>query len=314
MQEWYYTPGGVIDYNYPLPNTSLEPNAGAMIGIELLSHCDFETNNGSACYNTSPTNCNDPAKININYSDGSYTPSRIYNNTIINCTITNGSHCISLANAKNNTITRNTITNGSNRGIIFSSRSNNNSISQNTISLCGSTGVHLCYGAFSNTISNNTVHSTRGGEGDGIKAYVNCNYNIIENNTVYNCPQAGIRVAHGANNNTIRNNTITGPSDWSTNTDRKGIKIYANSWRLYCLDKLQYGNALTANNNVCTGNTISNVNTGISIGDEKGFGGNFLNNIVSNNTITNTITAINSNVMSYISVLDGHPYPGVTNC
>ena len=300
MQEWYAPfPNGSINYNDLLPGPT-KPNAKAMIGVEMLSYCNFGTNNGSACYDRTgspspPYNCNDAAKININYTDGSYTPSRTFDNLITNCTISGGSHCISFANVRNSIISNNTITNGSNRGVIFSSRCMDNIVSGNTLSLCGSTGILMGYGAYRNTVRNNTILSVRGGEGQGIGLNVLANSNTIEYNTISNCPQVGIRAGHGPNNNIIRNNTITG----NNLAAQAGIAILANWLKYYCLDALKYGDALTANNNVCTNNIISNVGTGVYLGDEKGFAGNFLNNTVSGNTYTNVTTRENLTVVSY---------------
>jgi len=285
MQEWYRVDEGKVNYQIMLPHPSV-PDAGAMVGIQLTSHSNFETNNGAACYddNTKTINaggsCNDASKININYNDGSYIPSRTYNNTITGCTIVNGSHCVALSNCRNNLITNCTIRNGSNRGIILSSRSMNNTITQNNVSFCGSTGVHLCYGSSSNIVKNNTVTSTRGGEGDGIKSYVNCNNNVIEYNVVSDCP-TGIRVAHGANYNTIKYNNITG----NNKPGQTGIKILANTNNQYNLDKLKYGDKLTAIGNVCTDNTIINMSVPILVGDDMQFPNSVKDNVVENNKI-----------------------------
>lgn len=170
-----------------------------------------------------------------------------------------------------------------------------NIVSENTLSLCGSTCILMGYGAYRNIVRNNTILSVRGGEGQGIAINVLANSNTIEYNIISNCPQVGIRAGHGPNNNIIRYNTITGNSQAS----QQGIAILANWLKYYCLDALRYGNALTANNNICTNNTISNVGTGVYLGDEKGIGGNFLNNTVSGNIYTNVTTRENLNVASY---------------
>jgi len=312
MQEWYYTPGGIIDYDVPLPHP-VEPNAGSLIGIELTSYCNYTTNNGAGCYDRAgspspPYVCDDPAKIQRNLVDGSYTPSRTYNNTITNCTILNGSHCISLSNASNNTITNNTIVNGSNRGIITSSRSDNNIFSNNNISLCGSTGVLLGYNANGNTVSYNTISTMRCCEGQGIGANILATNNIIEYNTVTGAPQAGIRVTHGPSGNIIRHNTIIGTDNSDIN--QMGVSLLANWLKYYCLDAARYGDQLMATNNTIYSNGISNVNVGVYMGDEKNFGGRLSGNIVTANIYTDVATNENLNVTSYkgsTTTYEGNP-------
>lgn len=307
MQEWYWTPGGVINYNIPLPHP-VEPNSQSMIGIELTSFCNYSTNNGSSCKDIAPYNCDDPAKIQRNLVDGSYTPSRTYNNTITNCTIINGSHCISLSNASNNIVTNNTIVNGSNRGIITSSRSDNNIFSNNNISLCGSTGILLGYNADGNTVSYNTISTVRCCEGQGIGANVLPTNNIIEYNTVIGAPQAGIRVTHGPSGNIIRHNTVIGTDN--SNVNQIGVSLLANWLKYYCLDALKYGDQLMATNNTIYSNGVSNVYIGVYVGDEKNFGGRLSGNIVTANIYSGVTTNENLNVTSYkgsTTTYEGNP-------
>jgi parallel beta-helix repeat protein len=293
MQEWYQlNQDGSQNYQ------SIQQRS--MIGIELRSHCNFSTNNGSACYDRDgavpPNRCNCASKITRNLTDGSYTPSRMFNNIITNCTISNGSHCISFANARNNIISNNTITNGSHRGVILSSRSDDNTITNNTITLCGSTGVLLSYNSSRNTVSYNRISDVRAGEGQGIGANVIANDNIIEYNTITNSPQAGIRLSHGPTGNIIRNNIITGSN--KNDTEQMGVRILANWSKYYYVDTLRYQDQLRADNNICIDNRISNVNVGVYMGDEKGFTGRLSGNVV-DNTYINVVEDEKLNVSSY---------------
>lgn len=301
MQDWYCTnpSTGEVDYKYPLPN-SCSPNAKSMPGIELYSYHNYSTNNGAACYDRDgaapPNRCNCASKITRNLTDGSYIPSRMYNNTITGCTVQNGSHSIMLLNVANNTITNNTIINGSNRGIAMYARSNNNILSYNNISLCGSAGILMGYGCFENKVLHNTVTGVRGGEGEGIAANVLAADNVIEYNTITGAPEAGIRVVHGPTGNIVRYNTITGSN--KDDIKQKGIEVLSNWLKNYCLDSLSYGDGLRADNNTITGNTISNVNVGVYMGDEKGFTGRLSGNIV-DNTYINVVEDERLNVSFY---------------
>ena len=288
-QEWYIsTSPSYIPRQYP-----------SLLGIEFFSYCDVSTANGAACYNKSPTFCNDPNKIIRGYPPGSYTPSRTHNNTITGCSVSNGSHCIQFTNAKGNTVTNNTLYNGSNRGIVASSRSDDNTFSHNSVSFSGSAGILLGYNSCGNQILNNVINTVRGGEGEGIAAIVLCQNNVIKYNTISSCPESGIRVAHGPTGNIVQYNTITG----NNQVDQKGIIVLANWYKTYCIDKLQYGDALRADDNTIEYNSISNVNTGIYLGDEKGFIPSRLSgNVVSSNTYSNTTTPENLNVISYNGV------------
>lgn len=220
----------------------------------------------------------------------------MYNNTITGCTVQNGSHSIMLLNVANNTITNNTIINGSNRGIAMYARSNNNILSYNNISLCGSAGILMGYGCFENKVLHNTVTGVRGGEGEGIAANVLAADNVIEYNTITGAPEAGIRVVHGPTGNIVRYNTITGSN--KDDIKQKGIEVLSNWLKNYCLDSLSYGNGLRADNNTITGNTISNVNVGVYMGDEKGFTGRLSGNVV-DNTYINVVEDERLNVSFY---------------
>src|SRR5207249_11413015 len=140
--------------------------------------------------------------------------------------IEGGSHAIGLTNATNNIIRNNTTTNSSHRGIILSSTSDHNLVEENQLSDHGSTGIHLVYNSDRNIIRKNRVQGTRAqAEGDGIKAYVNCNGNLIEENVVVDIAKAGIRIGHGANDNIIRKNEIINTKGVLPST--VGIKISA---------------------------------------------------------------------------------------
>jgi parallel beta-helix repeat protein len=130
------------------------------------------------------------------------------------------------------------------------------------------------------------VNVVFGVEGDGIKSYVNCNYNTFTNNNVSNFYITGIRVAHGADNNIIQNNTINGNS----NAIQYGIRILANTLAQYNAG-LTFGDQLTADDNNATLNNISNVNVGVLVGDEKSFPPtNRVGNVITPNTFTNVTT------------------------
>lgn len=314
MQEWY-APNldGTPNYNIILPNYGLYPYAGSMPGIEMYSYHDYSTNNGAACYDRDganpPNQCNCASKIEINYNDDSYIESRAYSNTITGCTISGGSHSMSLQNIRNNTITNNTIINGSNRGIAMYARSHNNEITHNNITLCGSADILLGYGCFENNISHNIISDVRGGEGEGIALQVNCINNVIEYNTITNIPEAGIRLTTGPVGNTIRYNTITGTSQ----TDQMGIQLLANWLKYYYVDTLRYGDELRADDNIITNNTMSNLDIGIYLGDEKGFNSpiRYNNNTVNSNVYTNVGTNEDLNIMSYNGVTTD--YNGIDN-
>ena len=225
-----------------------------LIGIQLTSYVKNygATNNG--------------ALNNLTRDNEDYLPSRVYGNTIKNCYISNGSHGISLSNVKQNNIIGNQIKGCSNRGIIMTSTSDENIISENRVSDIGSTGIHLAYNCNSNQILKNNVSNITCCEGDGIKTYINCNYNVIKENVVTNFAVTGIRVAHVADNNVISDNKINGGS--SNRSGKYGIKILSNSYNQYYVDQLTYNDELTAKDNVCELNTISNVETPIKVGDE----------------------------------------------
>lgn len=255
---WYDTPN----------NPRFQP---PLIGIELASEISSFSNNG--------------AGISLTRTPEMYFPSRTYNNTIKNCKIVGGSHGISLSNARNNVIEGNTISDCSNRGIILSATSDENVIRNNKVNNIGSTAIHLSYNSDKNKIYGNEVDGVLCCEGDGIKAYVNCNENEIYDNIVKNFATTGIRVAHGANKNIIRNNKIDGGKN---SRGKYGIKILANTNNQYFTDNLKFDDKLTANDNVCKDNIITNIETPVKVGDEVFPTGNtFQNNVVSNNTSGN---------------------------
>jgi parallel beta-helix repeat protein len=241
------------------------------IGIEIASFIG-QNNNGTALY--------------LNRKNNDYFNSKIRSNKIFNSKISGGSHGISLSNARENKIYNNSISGASARGIILSACSDSNLISKNTISQSGSTGIHLAYDCNYNIIISNKVKGVLGVEGDGIKSYVNCNYNKIEKNTVSDFAKAAIRVSHGANDNLIESNVIYGSN---TNT-QVGIKIIANNKIQYDLG-LTYENKLTAYNNRCNKNIIKNVDTGIVVEDEL----NIFNSTKNNQTSFNKFRAFKKN-------------------
>jgi parallel beta-helix repeat protein len=253
---WYAS--GVIPISNPL-----------LLGIQLASFYDFNTQNG--------------AKTNLTRDNPNYIPSRTSYNIIKNNTISGGSHGVTTPNVNHNTFDGNTVSGCSHRGFHIISTSDYNIISNNIVSNIGSTGIHLAYDCNHTTIINNTVSKILGNEGDCIKSYVNCNYNLISNNNVSDFYLNGIRVAHGANNNTITQNIVKG-----TGTSiQTGIKILANTYNQYYIDGLTFNDELTANNNICTNNNISSVHTGILVGDELNFTPpRYNNNTVEDNIIT----------------------------
>ncbi|MGG9970625.1 right-handed parallel beta-helix repeat-containing protein [Ferruginibacter sp. SUN002] len=234
------------------------------IGIQVASYEGYK-NNGAA--------------TTLNRKNKHYVASKTKKNIIMNNTITGGSHGISLPNSCNNSILNNRIEGCSNRGIIIISCSDNNLIERNTIINSGSTAIHLAFNCNYNKIKRNTIDGILGVEGDGIKSYINCNNNIITENIVKNFALTGIRVSHGANNNTIKKNYITG----NAKDNQTGIKVIANNKNFYA-DGMKFNNKLTAKGNICIDNTISNVGTGITVGDEMNLSNSIQNNTVSGNT------------------------------
>jgi parallel beta-helix repeat protein len=218
------------------------------IGIELSSFMG-PNNNGAAIY--------------LNRKNDNCLISKTRKNKINKNTISGGSHGISLSNASENMISENNVSDCSNRGIIIMSCSDSNMITKNTISKSGSTAIHLAYDCNYNTIAGNTVNGVLGVEGDGIKSYVNCNYNRITKNIVSNFAKTGIRVSHGANGNIIENNIING----TKNASQVGIKIIANNKVQYD-GGLRFENKLTAKNNQCNKNIVNNTESGVIIEDE----------------------------------------------
>lgn len=218
------------------------------IGIELSSFSG-PNNNGAAIF--------------LERKNENYIASKTRKNKISNNLISGGSHGISLSNSSDNIISGNNITDCSNRGIIIMSCSDSNQITKNIISQSGSTAIHLAYGCNYNIISGNMVKGVLGVEGDGIKSYINCNFNRITKNSISKFAKTGIRVSHGANNNIIEENNIVGDNK----NDQTGIKIIANNSVQYNVG-LTFQNKLTAKNNICNKNTIANVNNGILIDDE----------------------------------------------
>lgn len=221
------------------------------IGIELASFTGPH-NNGTAIY--------------IKRNNENYFPSKTRKNSIRDNVISGGSHGISVSNSSNNRIEKNNITGCSNRGIIIISCSDSNMVLGNSIFNSGSTAVHLAYSCNYNTIKANRVSGVMGIEGDGIKSYINCNYNRITGNIIDGFAKTGIRISHGANNNFIEYNKITG----NNSAGQTGIKIMANNKRQY-EDGLKFDDVLTARNNNCSGNIISGTETGLLLGDEMNF-------------------------------------------
>jgi parallel beta-helix repeat protein len=233
LQPYWWLPGlgpGEVGPEY------ISPRQTSLIGIEIVSPEGPHTNG---------------TQIYLNRSNPDYIQSKTFDNHIIGNNISGGSHGVSLQNTYSNKIENNTVSGPSHRGVIGVGTNDNNLIKGNTFTNIGSTGVHFAYGCNGNTIINNTVDGILGVEGDGIKTYINCNNSTITDNTVKNFYKTGIRVAHGANNNTIKNNTIIG----NTQSIQYGVKIIANI--LYFYDNgLAFGGQLTANDNVCQDNVI----------------------------------------------------------
>lgn len=233
------------------------------IGIQIASY-EGNENNGAA--------------KSLSRKNSNYFSSKTQKNIVINNIIIGGSHGISIPNSCNNSILNNSIEGCSNRGIIIISCSDNNLIENNTILNSGSTAIHLAFNCNYNKIKKNKIDGVLGVEGDGIKSYINCNNNIITENTIKNFALTGIRVSHGANNNIIKKNYITG----NDQNDQVGIKVIANNKNFYAIG-MKFNNQLTAKGNVCIDNIIANVGTGIMIGDEIDLPNSLHNNKTSGN-------------------------------
>jgi parallel beta-helix repeat protein len=249
---------------YEVKNDSLiRPKQQSLIGIELSSY-HGEKNNGTATY--------------ISRNNPLYFLSKSRNNIISRNMVTGGSHGISLSNASENTLSDNSISGCSHRGIIIISTSDSNNITNNHISAVGSTGIHLAYGCDHNQIINNVVDTVFGIEGDGIKSYINCNFSLIKNNRVSHFDKNGIRVAHGANGNVIIGNRIMGDGK----PNQIGIAIISNLKRQFG-DGFSFGSKLTANQNICSDNDISQTGKGILINDEMRIEQSIKNNRIKEN-------------------------------
>jgi parallel beta-helix repeat protein len=270
VREWYLPDGGI--------------NQASLIGIEL----------GSAVYGQ-----NNGAEKNLTRKSGQYLASKASENLFEGNFVEGGSHAIVLVNAAKNIVRHNTTTNSSHRGIMLISTSDQNIIEDNRLSDHGSTGIHLAYNSDNNTIRKNRVQGTRAiAEGDGIKAYGNCNRNSITGNVVVDVAKAGIRLGHGANDNTIRDNEISNTKGILPLT--VGIKISA-AFEAQLKSKIRFMDdrgvkaPLTANRNQVVGNKITGTYFGIVLTDDAKIPGSVKNNTINRNAISNTFRAIHSN-------------------
>jgi parallel beta-helix repeat protein len=270
VREWYLPGGGI--------------NQTSLIGIEL----------GSSVYGSI-----NEAEKNLIRKPDQYLASKASENLLEGNFVEGGSHAIVLANAVNNILRHNTTTNSSHRGIMVTATSDQNLIEENQLSDHGSTGIHLAYNSDNNVIRKNKVQGTRAvAEGDGIKAYVNCNRNIITENIVVDIAKAGIRIGHGANDNIIRGNEIRNTKGVAPLT--VGIKIGAAfevqlQGHLRLTDNQGNVTLLTAHRNQVIDNKITGTYFGIILTDDAKISGSVQNNIISHNTIENTFRAIHSN-------------------
>jgi parallel beta-helix repeat protein len=248
------------------------PRQETCIGIEVSSFCG-DNNNGAAIY--------------LDRKNPDYFFSKTKKNTIIKNSISGGSHGISVSNGCRNILSYNRISDCSHRGIIIISCADSNYIFRNSISRSGSTGIHLAYGCQYNRIEANTIDNVLGVEGDGIKSYINCNYTKIIGNKITGFAKTGIRVAHGANNNIMESNIITG----NNKEEQIGIKIIPNLKKLYN-EGFIFNNKLTANNNTCSNNNIAKVKTGILIVDEVNSQNNAGNSLQKNKISNNSFKGV----------------------
>ena len=228
----------------------IRPRQKSLIGIELSSFHGPD-NNGAGKY--------------LSRNNPLYFPSRTSRNIVSKNSISGGSHGISLSNACSNTIAENNIFGSSHRGIIIISTSDNNTISENNIFNIGSTGIHLAYGCESNLIAGNSIDSVFGMEGDGIKSYINCNLNRFMNNRVSHFSRYGIRVAHGANENEISDNSIKGDG----RAGQTGVAIIARLGKDFG-HIFPFDDELRSDKNLCRDNEISNTEYGIAGGGGPG--------------------------------------------
>jgi parallel beta-helix repeat protein len=264
VREWY------------LPNGGINPTS--LIGIAL----------GSSTYGE-----NNGADKSLTRIPGKYIISKSNENLIEGNFVEGGSHAIGLSNAMNNTIRHNITTNSSHRGIILSSTADHNLIEDNQLSDHGSTGIHLAYNSDRNIVRKNRVQGTRAiAEGDGIKAYVNCNGNLIEENVVVDIAKAGIRIGHGANDNIIRKNEIINTKGVMPST--VGIKISAMFEAQRKVPLTDNTSQLTADRNKVIGNKINGTYRGILLTDEGKIPRSVRDNVIRENTIENTSIAIDS--------------------
>jgi parallel beta-helix repeat protein len=258
-QEWY------IEKTDEVINPRQNP---PLIGIQLYSY-QKGLNNGSA--------------IDLGRDNDIYVPSKVIENKIENNTITNGSHGIQLYNSSKNTVKGNKIKGCSNRGIIVTATSDENIIDANNITDIGSAGILIAYNSNGNKIINNYVKNILGVQGDGIKCSVNSNDNSVLNNEVYDFAKNGVTLLHGTIGNIVKDNKIDGGKN---TTNKIGVKIIANGHDEYYVDNLTFNNQLTAKDNLCESNTISNVEIPIKVGDDVIMDtpiDNVANNIVKDN-------------------------------
>lgn len=143
----------------------------------------------------------------------------VTNNHIFNF----GSRGISIEGvlSSNNNVSYNTVEDLLHEGIMVS-RANNNIIFCNYVEKTGLHGIISTGGNF-NIISNNTVLDSganyvsgfaHGIAVDGNEGLNPCFGNIVSNNTVITTFMAGIEVADGAHNSTIKNNYVANTSDY----------------------------------------------------------------------------------------------------
>jgi len=271
VREWYLPGGRAV-------------NPKSMIGIQLSSFL-HESVNGAA--------------LHLGRLPDKYFPSRATGNLIEGNFVEGGSHAISMSNASDNILRRNTTTNSSHRGFILCGTCDGNLIEDNRCSDHGSTAIHLAYDCSRNAIRRNRVEGTRGGEGDGIKTYVNCNGNIIEENVVTDVAGAGIRVGHGANDNIIRNNVIACAKPWKADAivPTCGIKVcaflQAQKTLHFSADPARPA-VLTANGNIVTGNKITGTTFGVVLTDDHRAPGSVRGNVIMANIIQKTFRGVHS--------------------
>mgnify|MGYP002777808221 CR=1 FL=1 len=254
--------------NYPLASPDI---------MGFAAQCEIGPNQNGAWAYTQRENPN-------------FLPSAVGDITVEYCHAEGGSHGINVLNVDGYRITDNTTLDNSHRGIISGSSSINGYIARNQVENAGSTGI-LASGLNENIlIERNTVRLVnRQGEGDGIKAYVNCRNITIIHNDVEDCEDSGIEVSHGGYGIRVLSNRVRRKVLPLTGT--RGIALKAANLSQYNAG-LTYSDSLYLRDVTVARNEVSGTETGVLVSDEKKFAASVQRVLVEANALTSATTGI----------------------